>query len=157
MIQHRFRAEGSSGNEYLVWLHSEIKKIREQFSEQMSQAVAKVNLAIWPSELGLSSEEFPFRIWRGASRSVVKMDTELSLGQVLVLKRAEEKKRKTGVSFVTRIDVDKGSMVEVQPSGTDERISVSKSSLRLCRGAGVLVPGPSDVLIVLMGGGYLYE
>merc|ERR1719238_1977098 len=33
-------------------------------------------------------------------------------------------------------------MVEVQPSGTDERISVSKSSLRQCRGAGVLIPGP---------------
>jgi hypothetical protein len=141
-VPEEFSAEGSSGNEYLVWLHSEIKQIREQFSEQMSQAVAKVNLAIWPSELGLSSEEFPFRIWRGASRSVVKMETELSLGQVLELKRVEEKKRKTGVSFVTRIDVDKGGTVEVQPSGTDERISVSKSSLRQCRGAGVLVPGP---------------
>ena len=69
--------------------------------------------------------------------------------QALATKRLEleEKKRKTGVSFVTRIDVDKEGTVEVQPSGTDERKTVSKSSLRQCRGAGVLVPGPSDVLI----------
>jgi hypothetical protein len=150
-VPERFRAADSNDNEYLLWLHREIAQARVPFLQQMLAAIAKVNHAIWPSELGLEAEEFPFRIWRGASRSIVTMDTELSLGQVLELMKGsqlQEKGKKTrkshsgktNMSFITRID--KADTVEVQPSGGDERMEVKKKSLRQSRGAGVLVPGP---------------
>ena len=59
------------GPMYLVWLHRHMESIRKQFLEQISSAIHKLNEATWPSDVGLSSEEFHFTIWRGAARAMM--------------------------------------------------------------------------------------
>jgi hypothetical protein len=120
-----------------MWLYCEIKQVREAFAEQISAAVSELNKATRPSDLGLSAEEFPFKIWRGStrSRSAVRMDDELTLGEILEHRTRAHSKH----SFVTKVE---SALIEVQPSGKLERMEVNLSAVHRCRGAGVLIPGP---------------
>jgi hypothetical protein len=140
-VPEEFQAEGSDGGAYLSWLINEMKAIQEHFAEQMTDAVSQINRARWPSELGLSSSEFPFRIWRGTSRSVIRMEIKLYLGQVLE-NAAANSETKLEHSYITRIDAVSSDQIEVQLSGMSDRIPVPRGVLKESRGAGVLVPGP---------------
>ena len=65
-----------TGWEYFSWLYSEAEKLREPFFEQITNTVAALNTATWPKDLGLSSKEFPFKLWRGSDKaSEVAHDT----------------------------------------------------------------------------------
>ena len=118
--EFQVQAEGDCGDAYLMWLYCEIKQVREAFAEQISAAVSELNKATRPSDLGLSAEKFPFKIWRSStrSRSAVRMDDELTLGEILEHRTRAHSKH----SFVTRVE---SALIEVQPSGMLERMEVN--------------------------------
>ena len=163
-IPERFRAKHASDSEYLAWLVCEIRQVQEQFSKEIQGAVSKLNRAIWPSDVGLSSEQFPYKIWRGEARSKLHEDEGLYMGEILTQRarvtsaevsamelkeRAAAKVRSlrarilrkaaTQHVFVTGMERD---VIEVQASGKLDRQVVDPANLRASRGAGVLIPGP---------------
>jgi hypothetical protein len=127
-----------------MWLYWEIRKVREPFSAQIADIVARLNGATWPSDVGLSPEQFPFKIWRGGGRSTMHMDEELSLGEILQTGASESTPVSTPRDtsnhvFITRL-MDES--VEVQLSGNPKKVDMNPAALHRCRGAGVLIPGP---------------
>jgi hypothetical protein len=114
--------------------------------EQISSAVERLNKAMWPRDVGLLAKDFPFKIWRGAARSVMSTEEMLYPGEVVeysttVTGRASTKQMPLQNSFVTRAERESSS-VEVQPSGFGHRIEVDRKSVQSSRGAGVFFPGP---------------
>ena len=163
-IPSHIRPENNGEINYLAWLFGEIQPLQETFSKQISAVVSKLNRAVWPSDVGLPLEQFPFKIWRGEARSKLHEDEAFYLGEILiqgkrvtsakasaaeVTERAAAKVRAlrahilrrdaTQHVYVTRME---GDVIEVQVSGKFDRRVVDQAALRACRGAGVLIPGP---------------
>merc|ERR1719506_3045972 len=163
-IPSHIRPENNGDIEYLAWLFGEIQPLQDTFSKQISAMVSKLNRAVWPSDVGLSSEQFPYKIWRGEARSKLHEDEGLYMGAILtqrarvtsaevsameVKERAAAKvralrarilrKAATQHVFVTGMERD---VIEVQASGKLDRQVVDPANLRASRGAGVLIPGP---------------
>jgi hypothetical protein len=136
-----------------------------QFAAQIAAAVKTFNRATWPSDVGLSSEEFPFKIWRTASRATMEQSPErlawtakprkeevkdeaLFLGEIVVKPMAQIGRAPGGKevnevelahSFITAVAP---LTVEVQTSGFGEAIEMERAQVRRSRGAGILIPGP---------------
>merc|ERR1719160_1396119 len=163
-IPSHIRPENNGDIEYLAWLFREMQTLQDTFSKQISAIVSKLNRAVWASDVGLSSEQFPYKIWRGEARSKLHEDEGLYMGAILtqrarvtsaevsameVKERAAEKVRAlrarilrqaaTQHVFVTGLE---DGVIEVQASGKLDRQVVAPANLRASRGAGVLIPGP---------------
>merc|ERR1719247_3348853 len=69
---------------YFEWLHGESEKCREPFMQQVSDAVTALNTATSPKDLGLPAKQYPFTLWRGATKAtVVRASSDVALGEVL--------------------------------------------------------------------------
>ena len=110
------------------------------FLEQMASAVEKLNKAVKPSDLGLLPEEFHFKIWRGAGRSVMSTDERLYPGEVVAHSNAVNGRASSSLlSFVTSVEQE-STAVEVQPFGSGDRLEVVRDDVRAHnRGAGVFI------------------
>jgi hypothetical protein len=143
-VPDMFRESGAGAeDQYFAWLFRQIEEIRMPFLEQMASAVEKLNKAVKPSDLGLLPEEFHFKIWRGAGRSVMSTDERLYPGEVVAHSNVVNGRASTSLlSFVTSVERESTS-VEVQPFGSGDRLEVVRDDVRAHnRGAGVFIPGP---------------
>merc|ERR1719271_2066180 len=125
-IPSHIRPENNGDVEYLAWLFGEIQPLQDTFSKQISAVVSKLNRAVWVSDVGLSLEQFPYKIWRGEARSKLHEDEGLYMGEIL--------------AQGTRVTSARFSALQV-PGKLDRQV-VDPVNLRACRGAGVLIPGP---------------
>ena len=153
----------------------EMEQIDKQFKDEVLAALAKFNQATWPSDVGLSAEEFPFRIWRHVSRFTTEKsmasqkDQRGSFKEIADGMAKKMVSRKDGVMFLGEIVghelalhdrayrdaqglLEHGFItavvdgsVELQVSGMSERMEVDRAQVRRSRGAGVLIPGPNDI------------
>ena len=116
---------------------------------QMSEVVSNVSKATWPRDLGLSGEQFEFKIWRDNDSSSLRGGAKIVSGEIVLLQdrhgywpkssaRARTNKRATTTqvplkhAFVTAVKPD--GNYEVQPSGMREKIEAKCGEVRKCRG-----------------------
>mmetsp|Transcript_89077 Transcript_89077/g.229853 ORF Transcript_89077/g.229853 Transcript_89077/m.229853 type:complete len:1621 (+) Transcript_89077:144-5006(+) len=151
---------------YFHWLRNEASGAEQVLFVEVQRALERFNAAVWPKDLGLPAEEYPFMVWPrqgpgselraqvpGARcATALRAKDVVTLGETLVHRAVEGNcrscRRVVGRSrkvngFVVAEASEGQPYIHVHLSGEPEPVMVPRSELRRPAqgGAGVFVPG----------------